>query len=67
MDMAAYEADDLAIIEHRLPDMNIRCVGGHIAAIWIVGDANIAWLIIVDHFQDWTVVDAVDPRCSEGM
>ena len=42
VDVAGDEADDFAVVEHRLPDVDVGRVGGDEAAVQVVGNADVA-------------------------
>ena len=65
VDVAAGEAHQLAVAEHRLPDMRIRRVRGDMTGIRIAGDADIA-LAIVEPFHHAAIVEAGEPGRAEA-
>ena len=65
VDMAADEADDLALVEDRLPEMGVGRVRREIAAIGIVGEGDVARPIVVDQLDRPVVVHARIPGRAE--
>jgi len=66
VDMPDHKARDLTLIKHRLPDMDIRRMGGHIARVGVVSDADVPFPVAVDQFQYRAVVDTAVPRRAEA-
>ncbi|CFU65060.1 Uncharacterised protein [Bordetella pertussis] len=67
VDVAADEADQAAVAEHRLPDVHVRGMGGHEAAVRIVGEIDVAFAIIVEHGDDPAIVQPGVPGRAEGL
>ena len=65
MDMAADETDDPAVVEDRLPQMQVRRMGREIAAIGIVGESDITRFIALYHRDGAAIADAGVPGGSE--
>jgi len=65
MDMPNGEADDLAFVEDRLPDMHVGRMGADKPAIGIVGDANITFFVVIDGPDHTAVVHADEPRRAQ--
>ena len=66
VNMADHEAEDVAAVKDRLPDMNIGGMSGDVARIGVVGNADVAFVVMVDQRQHRRIVDAAVPGRAEA-
>ena len=67
VDMTADEADDFARVKDRLPQHDVGCMGRAKSAIGVVGHADVAGLVVIDHIDDRSVVDPWVPGCAQRL
>ena len=65
VDVTDSETHDFAGVEDRLPDMHVRRMGADEAAVRIVGEADIAFLVPVYRPDDIAVIHADEPSGAE--
>ncbi len=73
MYVADGEADDLPVMENRLPDVDVGRMRAHEAGVGIVRDADVAFLVVADGADRRSIVEADEPgrtelrRCCVGL